>query len=427
MQTIDSSILKKLNKPDPTSHKGDNGRVLVIAGSEKYHGALLLAIQAASRIVDVVYVYTWEGNQRLVEQLKSEIAVFINIKSDELWEKVEQVDAILIGPGLSEDKNTKKILEKILKKIKPDVVHANNIHFYLSYHSIKLAKTYSKVTVVTLRDTMSFSFGKLKTEKYLKNFDAHLTWLDQLKQARKRWNPLRNLIIKYYLGYADKKFAVSKALKKALEQNGIKNVEVIHTGTDIAEWQVLPDKVKSFKKRHGLEEKKVIFFSGRLSISKGANVTFEVIEKISQEFPDVILLVAGTGSNIKERNNLKFTGWIDREEIKLAYAASDVVLVPSLYLDPFPRVVIEAMAAGKPVVGTCYGGTPEAILDGVTGFVVNPFNTKEMAEKTLDLLRDSDKARRFGKAGRERVRNTFNLDEKIKNILACYYREFGIK
>ncbi|KKT79220.1 MAG: Glycosyl transferase group 1 [Parcubacteria group bacterium GW2011_GWF2_44_8b] len=318
-------------------------------------------------------------------------------------------------------------LEKILKKIKPDVVHANNIHFYLSYPSIKLAKTYSKVTVVTLRDTMSFSFGKLKTEKYLKNFDAHLTWLDQLKQARKRWNPLRNLIIKYYLGYADKKFAVSKALKKALEQNGIKNVEVIHTGTDIAEWQVLPDKVKSFKKRHGLEEKKVIFFSGRLSISKGANVTFEVIEKISQEFPDVILLVAGTGSNIKERNNLKFTGWIDREEIKLAYAASDVVLVPSLYLDPFPRVVIEAMAAGKPVVGTCYGGTPEAILDGVTGFVVNPFNTKEMAEKTLDLLRDSDKARRFGKAGRERVRNTFNLDEKIKNILACYYREFGIK
>ncbi|MBI4993078.1 MAG: NAD(P)H-hydrate dehydratase [Candidatus Magasanikbacteria bacterium] len=116
MQIIDSSILKKLNKPDPASHKGDNGRVLVIAGSEKYHGALLLAIQAASRIVDVVYVYTWEGNQRLVGQLKSEIAVFINIKPDELWEKVQQVDAILIGPGLSEDKNTKKILEKILTK-----------------------------------------------------------------------------------------------------------------------------------------------------------------------------------------------------------------------------------------------------------------------------------------------------------------------
>ena len=318
-------------------------------------------------------------------------------------------------------------LENILKRVKPDVVHANNIHLHLSYHSLKVAKRYAKAVIMTFRDTMAVTYGKLETKKYLDHFDSRITWLDNLKRAKKRWNPFRSLFIKRYLRYVDKFFSVSRALKQALEQNGIKNVEVIHTGADIAEWQVLPDKVKSFKKRHGLEEKKVIFFSGRLSISKGANVTFEVIEKISQEFPDVILLVAGTGSNIKERNNLKFTGWIDREEIKLAYAASDVVLVPSLYLDPFPRVVIEAMAAGKPVVGTCYGGTPEAILDGVTGFVVNPFNTKEMAEKTLDLLRDSDKARRFGKAGRERVRNTFNLDEKIKNILACYYREFGIK
>ncbi|OGH71195.1 MAG: NAD(P)H-hydrate dehydratase, partial [Candidatus Magasanikbacteria bacterium RIFCSPHIGHO2_02_FULL_44_13] len=176
MQTIDSSILKKLNKPDPTSHKGDNGRVLVIAGSEKYHGALLLAIQAASRIVDVVYVYTWEGNQRLVEQLKSEIAVFINIKSDELWEKVEQVDAILIGPGLSEDKNTKKILEKILKKyyhkkiivdataawvVDPKLLHPNCVvtphavefeHLFncdpLADNVLKMAKYYQCVVVL---------------------------------------------------------------------------------------------------------------------------------------------------------------------------------------------------------------------------------------------------------------------------------------
>lgn len=116
MRIIDSSIFGQLKKPSPESHKGDNGRVLVIAGSEKYHGALLLAIQAASRLVDVVYVYTWEGNRRLVEQLKSEIFVFINIKSDELWEKIEQVDAILIGPGVEESKNINEILKKILKK-----------------------------------------------------------------------------------------------------------------------------------------------------------------------------------------------------------------------------------------------------------------------------------------------------------------------
>ena len=151
-------------------------------------------------------------------------------------------------------------LEKILKKIKPDVVHANNIHFYLSYHSLKLSKRYARVVVITFRDMMAFNFGKLQTKRYLENFDYRTSWLDHLKQAKKRWNPFRNFFIKRYLGYADKLFAVSDALKKALEQNGIKNVEVIHTGTDIAEWQVLPDKVKSFKKTARLRREKSNFF-----------------------------------------------------------------------------------------------------------------------------------------------------------------------
>src|SRR3989344_9157863 len=129
-------------------------------------------------------------------------------------------------------------LEEILKQIKPDIVHANNIHFYLAYHSIKLSKRYAKAVVITLRDAMSFSFGKLQTQKYLKNFDAHLSWLDQLKQAKKRWNPLRNFIIRRYLRYADKIFVVSEALRLALEQNGIKGVEVMHTGIDLSEYSV---------------------------------------------------------------------------------------------------------------------------------------------------------------------------------------------
>src|SRR3990167_4766627 len=102
-------------------------------------------------------------------------------------------------------------LEDILKRVKPDIVHANNIHHYLSYHSLKIAKKYAKV-VITFRDAMSFSFGKLMTRKYLESLDAKVTWLDHLKQAKLRWNPFRNLIVKYYLGYVDQKFAVSYAL-----------------------------------------------------------------------------------------------------------------------------------------------------------------------------------------------------------------------
>lgn len=128
MQLIDKSILLKLFKPNPSSHKGDNGRILIIGGSEKYHGALLLAIQAASRIVDIVYVHSPE-NQKLIQKLKSEISVFITVNKKELFKTIDLADAILIGPGLDENKNTKKILNKILTEYdnKKTVIDATSL------------------------------------------------------------------------------------------------------------------------------------------------------------------------------------------------------------------------------------------------------------------------------------------------------------
>ncbi|MFZ2189605.1 MAG: NAD(P)H-hydrate dehydratase [Candidatus Magasanikiibacteriota bacterium] len=125
MQEVNQEIINRLNKPKKDSHKGQNGRVLIIAGSEKYHGALLMTLQTASRIVDMVYVYS-PTNQKLIEKLKSEIAVFINVFDNELWNTVDLVDCVLIGPGLEENKETKKITEKLLKKYpeKPVIVDA---------------------------------------------------------------------------------------------------------------------------------------------------------------------------------------------------------------------------------------------------------------------------------------------------------------
>ena len=289
-------------------------------------------------------------------------------------------------------------LEDILKRVKPDIVHANNIHHYLSYRSLKIAKKYAKV-VITFRDAMSFSFGKLMTRKYLESLDAKVTWLDHLKQAKLRWNPFRNLIVKYYLGYVDQKFAVSYALKKALEQNGITNVEVIHTGIDLREYSLS-------SREHN---KKTIFFAGRLNDAKGAGVVEKSFEIVKQEMSEAELRTAGTGGK-----------WLNREEMKQAYADSNLVLVPSVCFDAFPRIVIEAMALGRPVISTPYGGAKEIIEDGVTGYIIDPFKTDELAEKIIDLLKNPDKAEEFGRAGRERVKTQFNLDEKVKQYLFYY-------
>jgi len=116
MNIINDSVLKKLYRPDPATHKGQNGRVLIIAGSEKFHGALLMAVQTTSRIVDMVYVYTTPNNRSLIEKLKSDISVFITVEDKELWETADLVDAILVGPGVAEDREHKKMVEKLLKK-----------------------------------------------------------------------------------------------------------------------------------------------------------------------------------------------------------------------------------------------------------------------------------------------------------------------
>lgn len=117
MPLVTSSILTPIFKPASQSHKGDNGRLLVIAGSEKYHGSLLLAIQVASRVADLVYVLTDETNVPIVQKLKSETAAFIAIERGKLWETIEEkVDAILMGPGISDGKNIRKNIKQILKK-----------------------------------------------------------------------------------------------------------------------------------------------------------------------------------------------------------------------------------------------------------------------------------------------------------------------
>lgn len=321
--------------------------------------------------------------------------------------------------------------EAILKEIQPDVVHANNIHTHLSYHSLALGMQYAKVTAWTARDVMSFNYGKLKTENYLKNLNYKTTWIDHIKLARKRWNPFRNFIIRKYLRQIDLRFAVSYALQDALVANGIKNVEVIHTGALVEEWQVSQEEKDLYKEKFGVKDKKVILFGGRLSAAKGGDKAIIALSEVVKKAPDTVMLVAGKIDEYTEKmqheaekmglgGKLIFTGWISEKEMKYAYAVADVVLVPSIIFDSLPRLVIEAMAAGKAVVATHYGGAREVVQDSVNGFVIDPHDTGEMAEKILTIITDSKKIREFGEAGKEKIQKEFNTDEMIKKTIDRY-------
>jgi len=121
--------------------------------------------------------------------------------------------------------------------------------------------------------------------------------------------------------------------------------------------------------------------------------------------------------------NIVFPGWISGHELIAGYHASDVIVTPSLYLDPFPTVNLEAMACSKPVVGTCFGGTKEIVKEKVTGFLFNPFDIKEGAKIIVELLNDHLKAEKLGKAGYDRVVADFTLRAQTRKILQYYQGE----
>lgn len=324
-------------------------------------------------------------------------------------------------------------ISKLIEEINPDIIHAHNIHHYLSFHCLKTAKRAKKPVFWTARDTMAFTFGKLATQKYLERGDCKTSWLDHLKQAQKRYNPFRNIIIRYYLKYVDKIFSVGYALKDALNQNGIQNVEVIYSGIDVDDWQASPQEIKEFKEKYGIFGKKIIFFGARLSYLKGGEQLVRTVAKIKKDIPTAALMVAGEkkgyakdmeklAKELNVEDDIIFTGWLEKDEMKTAYHSADVVAMPSIYFEPLGRAALEGMACKKPVVATCYGGAPEVVKDNITGYTVNPLNVELMANKVGDLLKNPQKAREFGEAGYQRAKKHFNLDSHIAKTVSWYQK-----
>ncbi len=319
-----------------------------------------------------------------------------------------------------------KKVKKILEEVRPDVVNAHSVYFHLSYHSLKLAKKSGAKVVLTAHDAMLYSYGKVGGE-------SKLSPVMDIRNFKWQYNPFRNVLIKYYLKYVDRVISVSDSLGRALENNGVERVSTVHNGINLDEWSVPNDELIKFKKLHGLENKKVVLFSGRLGGAKGGLSIIDVMTEVIKRVPEAILLIAGKkegygqlmrkhSEKMNISDHLVFTGWLNLNQMKVAYFASDVVVTPSLYLDPFPTVNLEAMAAKKPVVGTCFGGTPEVVIDNETGYIVDPNDTDLMASKIATLLKDQALAHKLGEAGYERLKKNFGLEEQANKYLNIFIK-----
>jgi len=293
-------------------------------------------------------------------------------------------------------------LKFLLRNLHPDVVHVHNVHQYLSYAAISLAKKEGARVIMTAHDTMLFDYGK--TIK-------HPTLFSLLWRYRFRVNPFRQIFVKRALQDVDVLVAVSQTLADALGYHGFA-AEVVHNGIDTEDWQLQKPQPAN----------KSILFGGRVSELKGSKVALAMLQEVQKEIPEATLIVAGT-AQLKGAHNV---GWLSGEALKKTYAESTVVVTPSLYMDPLIMINIEAMAMGKPVVASCHGGGKEAILDGETGYVVDPHDTRVFAQRVLRLLKDSELATRMGAAGRIRVEKEFSARHMTDQYESLYSKEKGV-
>lgn len=117
-EKIGAGEVKALNRPGDSSHKGENGQVLIVAGNEKYHGAPLLASRMAGKIADLVFVSSTPENMQIVKKMKSKLAEFITVEEKEIPAYSRKADAILAGPGLGTEEDTKDKVNKLVSKNK---------------------------------------------------------------------------------------------------------------------------------------------------------------------------------------------------------------------------------------------------------------------------------------------------------------------
>jgi glycosyltransferase involved in cell wall biosynthesis len=165
---------------------------------------------------------------------------------------------------------------------------------------------------------------------------------------------------------------------------------------------------------------------------KGHRELTEAAAALRLEFPNVRYLYVGEGPREDEVTEqvsrlgldgiVRLTGF--RGDVPAVLAASDVFCLPS-YSEGLSISIMEAMAAGLPVAASRMGGNPELVIDGETGFIFEPFDSGDLADKLAELLKDGGTRRGMGEAGRRRVLSEFTHDDMVRRYCDLYKEVTG--
>jgi glycosyltransferase involved in cell wall biosynthesis len=287
----------------------------------------------------------------------------------------------------------------IVRRFRPDIVHG------VLFHSYVLGAFVGRLARVPVIVAGRRSLSHFKRERRV---------LLRVEQAANR---LTDAIV-----------ANSEAVRRDVvehERLSSDRVQVIHNGIDAARYA--REQEPALRAQLGLGEGPVVLVVANLIPYKGHPYFLRAWARVRQRFPNAVALLAGDGvaraaleAEARELglgDSVRFLG--TRTDVPELLALADVLVHPSLE-EGFCNALIEAMAAGKPVVATDVGGNPEAVVSGETGWLVPVRDAERLASATIEVLSRPDRGRSLGAAGRARVRAKFDRRVMVQQYQELY-------
>jgi glycosyltransferase involved in cell wall biosynthesis len=230
---------------------------------------------------------------------------------------------------------------------------------------------------------------------------------------------------------SDRIVTVSEGQRRELAGYGIATLEkitVIPLGFELEDLLACESHRGELRRELGLAEgNKLIGIVARLVPIKNHRLFLQSAKAVAEAVPQARFLVVGDGElredleayacDLGLDGQVLFTGW--RRDLARLYADLDVVVLTSIN-EGTPVSLIEAMAAGVPVVATAVGGVPDVVVEGETGHLVEAGDVKGTAEAIIELLRNPEKAKEMGSAGRKAVYPRFAARTLLANVEGLY-------
>lgn len=264
---------------------------------------------------------------------------------------------------------------------------------------------------------------------------ARLAHVPQICHVRMLQN--LSFVEKYLAGYIDRFIYISKAVETSYHKQGIPihKGQVIYNPIDIETFEQVNHSAELRTELGLTQQDRLITNVGRLDWWKGHDYFLQAMAELIQAQPNTKALIVGAPvsnqlgqtyyqklqqlvTELRLSDHVIFTGL--RLDIPRVLAASDIVVHSASEPEPLGRVIIEGMAAGRPVIATAAGGVLDIIEDQVTGLLVPPKNAGLMAKAIQQLLENPEQAKIIGQQAQQEAKERFSIERHVAAVQHIY-------